>query len=193
MTAEQLFSILNLMTMAAWLPLVFLPRVRWTATVVPVVMPSLLAVIYVVLVAATLPRSEGGFSSLAGVRALFDNPWVLLAGWTHYLAFDLFIGGWEVRDAQRRGIPHLLIVPALVLTFLFGPAGLLLYLAIRWFAPDQRVPTLPAARWSSEGARAGLGRSVVSGVLLGAMARIVMRGVAIEADLPGHECNLSSD
>jgi len=45
---------------------------------------------------------------------------VLLAGWTHYLAFDLFIGGWEVRDAQRRGIPHLLIVPALVLTFLFG-------------------------------------------------------------------------
>ena len=66
------------------------------------------------------------------MRALFDNPWALLAGWTHYLAFDLFIGGWEVRDAQRRGIPHLLIVPALVLTFLLGPAGLLLYLAIRW-------------------------------------------------------------
>jgi hypothetical protein len=64
------------------------------------------------------------------VRALFENPWLLLAGWTHYLAFDLFIGGWEVRDAQRRGIPHLLVVPALVLTFLFGPAGLLLYLAI---------------------------------------------------------------
>ena len=132
MTAEQLFSILNLMTVAAWLPLVFLPRVRWTSTHLPVVMPLLLAVIYVVLVAATLARSEGGFSSLAGVRALFDNPWALLAGWTHYLAFDLFIGGWEVRDAQSRGIPHLLIVPALVLTFLFGPAGLLLYQVIRW-------------------------------------------------------------
>jgi hypothetical protein len=139
MTADQLFSILNLMTVAAWLPLVFLPRVRWTATLLPVVMPLLLAVIYVVLVAATLPRSEGGFSSLAGVSALFDNPWALLAGWTHYLAFDLFIGGWEVRDAQWRGIPHLLIVPALVLTFLFGPAGLLLYLAIRWFAPYSAV------------------------------------------------------
>ena len=145
MTAEQLFSILNMATMAAWLALVFLPRVRWTATVIPVVMPCLLAVIYVILVASTLTQSEGGFSSLAGVRALFDNPWLLLAGWTHYLAFDLFIGGWEVRDAQRRGVPHLLIVPALVLTFLFGPAGLLLYLAIRWFAPDKRVPTLPAA------------------------------------------------
>jgi Domain of unknown function (DUF4281) len=145
MTAEQLFSILNMATVAAWLALVFLPRVRWTATVIPVLMPCLLALVYVILVASTLTHSEGGFSSLAGVRALFDNPWLLLAGWTHYLAFDLFIGGWEVRDAQRRGVPHLLIVPALVLTFLFGPAGLLLYLAIRWFAPDKSIPTLPAA------------------------------------------------
>jgi hypothetical protein len=139
MTADQLFSILNLMTVAAWLPLVLLPRMRWTATHVPMVMPLLLAVIYVVLVATTLGRSEGGFSSLAGVRALFDNPWALLAGWTHYLAFDLFIGGWEVRDAQRRGIPHLLIVPALVLTFLFGPAGWLLYLVIRWWSGASRT------------------------------------------------------
>jgi hypothetical protein len=131
MTAEQLFSILNLITIAAWLPLIFLPRVRWTATVVPLLVPFVLAVIYVVLIAATLARSEGGFSSLAAVRALFDNSWALLAGWTHYLAFDLFIGGWEVRDAQRCGIPHLLIVPVLVLTFFLGPAGLMAYLAIR--------------------------------------------------------------
>jgi hypothetical protein len=139
MTAEQLFSILNLVTMIAWLPLVFLPRTRWAAWIVPVVVPALLAVVYVALVAVALPGSEGGFSSLAGVRALFDDDWGLLAGWTHYLAFDLFIGGWEVRDAQRRGISHLLVVPALVLTFLFGPGGLLLYLAIRTFAPNKRV------------------------------------------------------
>jgi hypothetical protein len=142
MTAEQLFPILNAMTVAAWLPLVLLPRVRWTATVVPVAIPFLLAVIYVVLVAATLTRSEGGFSSLAGVRALFENSWMLLAGWTHYLAFDLFVGGWEVRDAQQRGIPHLLIVPALVLTFLLGPAGFLLYLTIRRFAVKRRAQAL---------------------------------------------------
>jgi hypothetical protein len=141
MTAEQLFSILNLTTIAAWVTLVFLPRARWVAAIVPVIMPALLAVIYVALVAATLPGSEGGFSSLADVRALFNNDWALLAGWTHYLAFDLFIGGWEVRDAQRRNIPHLLVVPALVLTFLFGPAGLGLYLGIRRFAPN-RVPKL---------------------------------------------------
>jgi hypothetical protein len=145
MTAEQLFSILNMMAMVSWLPLVFLPRVRWATTVVPVVMPAVLAVVYVALVAVALPGSEGGFSSLAGVRALFDNPWGLLAGWTHYLAFDLFIGGWEVRDARRRGISHLLIVPALVLTFLLGPGGLLLYLAIRSFVPNKMSPASEAA------------------------------------------------
>jgi hypothetical protein len=79
------------------------------------------------------------------VRTLFENPWGLLAGWTHYLAFDLFIGGWEVRDAQRRGIPHLLVVPALVLTFLLGPGGLLLYLAIRSFVPNKMSPANEAA------------------------------------------------
>jgi hypothetical protein len=145
MTADQLFLMLNMLTMAAWLPLVLLPRRRWATTLLPIAIPLLLAFIYVVLVAATLGRSEGGFSSLAGVRTLFDNPWALLAGWTHYLAFDLFIGGWEARDAQRRGISHLLIVPALVLTFFFGPAGLLLYLAIRRLALGKGAPTAPAA------------------------------------------------
>ena len=134
MTAAQLFSIVNLVTMAAWLPLVFMPRSRWATTVVPIAVPSLLAAVYVALVVTTMPGSDGGFSSLAGVSALFDNPWALLAGWVHYLAFDLFVGGWEVRDAQRHGIPHLLVVPVLLITFLFGPAGLLVYLAIRSFA-----------------------------------------------------------
>jgi len=131
MTPDQLFSILNLMALAAWLPLVFLPRARWASTVIPAVGPVVLAAVYVALLAASLPWTEGGFTSLDGVSALFTNRWALLAGWTHYLAFDLFVGGWEVRDAQAHGVPHLFVVPALVLTFLFGPAGLLLYLAMR--------------------------------------------------------------
>ena len=135
MTADALFRILNTATLLAWLPLIFLPRRRWANTLVPIAMPALLAVVYIALIAVSLPGSDGGFSSLAGVRALFADPRGLLAGWTHYLAFDLFIGGWQVRDAQHRGIRHLVVVPALVLTFLFGPAGLLLYLAISRFAP----------------------------------------------------------
>ena len=65
------------------------------------------------------------------MATLFANPWLLLAGWIHYLAFDLFVGSWEVRDARERGIPHLLVVPCLVMTFLFGPAGWLLYALVR--------------------------------------------------------------
>jgi hypothetical protein len=142
MTAEQLFSLLNLIAIAAWLPLVFLPRARWPSAVGPIVVPSLLAVVYVGLVIVALTQGEGGFSSLAQVRTLFANDWGLLAGWTHYLAFDLFIGGWEVRDAQRRGVPHLLVMPALLLTFLFGPGGLLVYLAMRRLAFMKGSPAL---------------------------------------------------
>ena len=79
----------------------------------------------------TFGRTQGDFNSLAGVAQLFQNPKALLAGWIHYLAFDLFIGSWEVRDAGRAGLHHLLVVPCLVLTFLFGPVGLLLYFALR--------------------------------------------------------------
>jgi hypothetical protein len=135
MTTDTLFGILNLATLAAWLPLVFLPRRRWATNILPIAMPALLAIAYIVLLAASLPWSEGGFSSPTAVRALFNDPNALLAGWTHYLAFDLFIGGWQVRDAQQRNIHHLLVVPCLALTFLFGPAGLLVYLAIRHLAP----------------------------------------------------------
>src|SRR6266566_35749 len=62
---------------------------------------------------------------------LFSNRWLVLAGWIHYLAFDLFVGSWEVRDARERGIPHLAVVPCLLLTFMFGPAGWLAYSGVR--------------------------------------------------------------
>ena len=68
---------------------------------------------------------------LDGVATLFANPWLLLAGWLHYLAFDLLIGTWEARDARERHIPHILLVPCLFMTLMFGPAGWLLYMALR--------------------------------------------------------------
>jgi ABA DEFICIENT 4-like len=86
---------------------------------------------YLAIVVTRFFGAEGGFGSLADVRRLFDEPYLLLAGWIHYLAFDLFIGGWELRDARRLALPHLLVVPCLVLTFLFGPVGLLTYWALR--------------------------------------------------------------
>lgn len=132
MSPEQLFSLCGTLVLPGWLLLVFLPRWKWTARLVcPVLIPLLLALVYLWLVATTFGRTPGGFGSLADVSLLFQNPRALLAGWIHYLAFDLFIGSWEVRDAQRVGLHHLLVVPCLVLTFLFGPVGLLLYFALR--------------------------------------------------------------
>lgn len=135
MTPDDLFRILNLTTLAAWLPLIILPRRRWANTILPIAVPAALAVVYIIFLALSLPGSDGGFSTLSGVSELFQDPRALLAGWIHYLAFDLFIGAWQVRDAQHHGVPHLLVVPALILTFLAGPAGLLLYLGIRQFVP----------------------------------------------------------
>ena len=129
---EAVFSMASAAVLPGWLLLVLAPRWRWTARLVSAVLiPGLLAVLYAAIIAARWGSAEGGFSSLADVQKLFADPWILLAGWIHYLVFDLFIGAWEVRDAGRLGIPHLMVVPCLVLTFLFGPVGLLLYGIVR--------------------------------------------------------------
>ncbi|MBZ5607763.1 MAG: DUF4281 domain-containing protein [Acidobacteriia bacterium] len=132
MSAEQVFSMANTAALLGWLVLaVFGPR-RWAAPLVTgAILPLLLAVLYAGLIAANFGKSQGGFGSLAGVAQLFSNPWLLLAGWVHYLAFDLFIGSWEVRDARNRGIAHWMVIPCLALTFFFGPVGLLLYFLLR--------------------------------------------------------------
>jgi len=132
MTPEQVFSFVNILAMAGWLLLIFAGGRRWSATIAAsVFVPLLLGVFYAGLVLAHWGETSGGFGSLAGVSALFSNQWLLLAGWIHYLAFDLFVGSWEVRDSESLSIPRLLVVPCLVMTFLFGPAGFLLYMLVR--------------------------------------------------------------
>ena len=132
MTPEALFSIVNPIALVGWILLIVLPRQRWVANIAAAwAIPGLLAIIYVVVIGTHIIGSPGGFSSLPDVATLFANPWLLLGGWIHYLAFDLFVGSWEARDARERGVPHLALMPCLLLTFLFGPAGWLLYLLAR--------------------------------------------------------------
>jgi hypothetical protein len=131
MSPHQLFPMLNVAAMVGWLLLAVSPRWPRLIDVAGRAFPLAFACVYIVAIAANWRGSEGGFSSLADVATLFANPWLLLAGWIHYLAFDLFVGAWEARDARERRIPHLLVLPCLALTFMFGPAGLLLYLALR--------------------------------------------------------------
>jgi Domain of unknown function (DUF4281) len=129
---DQIFSIANFAALCCWLLLIVFPGKPWVSHVVSgVVVPAAFAALYSIIIAIHFAGSSGGFSSLADVARLFSHPWLLLAGWIHYLAFDLLVGGWEVRDARERGIRQLFVVPCLILTFLFGPAGWLLYLGVR--------------------------------------------------------------
>ena len=132
MTPEFVFKIANSLALLAWLLLIVLGRKRWVSGLVTAVLaPCVFALAYVAIFATHGSESTGNFNTLAGVSALFSNPWLLLAGWIHYLAFDLFTGSWQVRDAARQGISHWLVIPCLILTFLLGPAGLLLYFVLR--------------------------------------------------------------
>jgi hypothetical protein len=133
MSLETVFSICNTLALLGWLALVLAPGWRWTSRLITsVIIPSLLALIYGYFLISGWGNGQGGFGSLEGVRLLFDNPRLLLAGWIHYLTFDLFIGSWEVRDSRKLGISHFLVIPCLLLTFLLGPLGLLTYFLLRW-------------------------------------------------------------
>ena len=144
MTIEGVFSGCNLLAMAGWILLLAIPRRRAAMIAAGTVIPLTLAAIYLALFALHARESDGGFSSLAAVARLFENHWLLLAGWVHYLAFDLFIGAWETRDALARRVPRLLLAPCLVMTFMLGPIGLLCYHVVRG-RPYQPldVPVLP--------------------------------------------------
>ena len=140
------FDLAGLLAMLGWLGLLvslFVSRARpiaWPAAQLAV--PAILAVAYILLIAEGFGTEGGGFGSIGEVRALFANDSALAAGWLHYLAFDLFVGAWIVRDGTARGIYKLLILPSLPLTFLFGPAGLLLYLLVRLASPSRPDPEM---------------------------------------------------
>ncbi|NJM34434.1 MAG: DUF4281 domain-containing protein [Rhodomicrobium sp.] len=132
MTPETIFQIANLTALAGWIALLASPLIPTLADrIAGLAVPLLLAVAYVGLVLAFFGQADGGFDTLANVMRLFTTPEAVLAGWLHYLAFDLFIGAWEVRKARAESIAFLLVVPCLALTFMFGPAGLLAFMVIR--------------------------------------------------------------
>ena len=130
---DQLFGWAGQAAMLGWLILLFLPR-RWPAlTAIPrFIIPFGLSLLYAGLAMAHFFTVEGGgYGSLEEVGALLGKEEMLLAGWVHYLAFDLFIGGWIAVEADKVGVNRLIQAPILILTFMFGPVGLALFLAMR--------------------------------------------------------------
>ncbi|MEM9488531.1 MAG: ABA4-like family protein [Myxococcota bacterium] len=127
------FTICNYAVLPAWLLLLVAPHKAITQRLVHALwIPALLTLVYTTMLLGGPEAPEGAsFSSLEGVMLFFTMPHATLAGWVHFLAFDLFIGAWETRDARRRGIRHVYIAPCLFLTLMLGPIGLTLYLLLR--------------------------------------------------------------
>ncbi len=135
MDHQTAFNLINASVLPAWALLVFAPNWRWTDRLVHSgLWPVGLGLVYLFGLFSSVafgPDVAVDFTTIEGVSAIFSHPLGVLTGWTHYLVFDLFAGMWEARDAKRRGVRHWLLVPCLLLTFVAGPAGLLLYFAVR--------------------------------------------------------------
>ena len=141
MSPDQLFQLANPLALLGWVALLASPLApRAAQAVAAVAVPLLLSLAYAGLVLAFWWEAPGGFGFLPEVQALFTHPQIALAGWLHYLAFDLFLGAWEVRTARAEEIPHWAVIPCLVLTFLFGPAGLLAFAILRFTLARKILP-----------------------------------------------------
>lgn len=129
MTPEALFGLVGLPAVLGWAVLILAPR-RWPPLLwLPgLIIPLALSLIYAVLILTHFAGADGGFDSLAALRLLFADDWLLLAGWLHYLAFDLMVGTLMAVRMDRAGIIRLVQAPVLLLVFLFGPLGVVLAL-----------------------------------------------------------------
>jgi len=146
MTPHELFPIPNSAAALCWLMLMGAkPGSAWPRRIA-VVAALLLAMTYAALIGTFIGQGQGDFQSLAGVQRLFEHPGLLLAGWVHYLVFDLLVGLWEREEAARIGLSRWLLLPCLFLTLMFGPIGWLVFLAMRQMKLLGHTATLADAR-----------------------------------------------
>lgn len=155
MTIDQAFVAANTGFILLWLLLIALPHAGITHRLVQSpVLPLAMAACYLAYALPGFilgsPGEGGGFGSLEAVMIAFTSKQAVMAGWIHYLVFDLFIGAWQVRDARRRAITHWKIIPCLILTLMLGPVGLGLYLLLR---------AVTVRQWSLDEASPGSSRS----------------------------------
>ena len=131
MSADDLFGLASAAVLPGWLILILAPRSHklggrwvWLDRIPALLIPFGLSALYTGLILAHFAGAEGGgFGSIAQVRALFASDFGLLAGWVHYLAFDLMIGAVMAGQMDKMGLSRLSQAPLLALIFLFGPLG----------------------------------------------------------------------
>ena len=140
MNWDSIFSLTNAVAMLGWLALAVLPRKPLTLSAVLYLGVGLLCLGYATLIILSVghvidPVRLAGTAepdlldySIAGLRPLFMSDGGIVIGWTHYLAFDLFVGLWIARDADSKGVGRLVQLPFLFVTLMAGPIGLLTWL-----------------------------------------------------------------
>lgn len=132
MSWSTLFAATNAIALVAWALLIFGPRGSRTAAIVLYFGVGLLCLAYAAMFVAQFDSLIGdGVTGIEGIRALFAKDGGIVLGWTHYLAFDLFIGQWIAKDADHKGFSRIAQAPVLLLTLFAGPIGLLIWLVIR--------------------------------------------------------------
>ncbi|PPD28257.1 MAG: hypothetical protein CTY20_10805 [Hyphomicrobium sp.] len=131
MNWETAFQAASTLAFVGWVLLAAAPRSARVLGILRYGIVGLICAAYALLVALYLGRVEGGgFMSLAGVKALMSSDPVILAGWLHYLAFDLMAGLWIASKADEMGLSRIAQVPFLFLTLMLGPVGLLAFYGV---------------------------------------------------------------
>lgn len=131
MKHELIFSFAGILAMAGWISLLLSPLLpTWSERIAGLAIPVILSAGYMIMTFA-FPPPTGGFGSFAEVTELFSHADALIAGWIHYLAFDLLVGAWICRQGRRDGMAFWLVAPCLPVTFLLGPAGYLMFQIVR--------------------------------------------------------------
>jgi hypothetical protein len=129
---EQIFMITSPIMFSGWLALVLSPlAAKFTIRYATYIAPGILSLAYMVLIMSFWAGTPGGFDTFENVKLLFTKDEIIMAGWLHYLAFDLFVGAWIVANARLKAIPFWLALICLPVTLMFGPIGFVLYMAIR--------------------------------------------------------------
>lgn len=133
MTPSAIFSIAGMITMPMWILMILLPKWKVTKFLIDFkVIPLVLSLLYVIYIFKAI--QIGGmmdFGSLQSIMTLFTEENTALAGWIHYLAFDLIVGMWMLDQNKKLGIHQLIMAPCLFATFMFGPLGFLLFKIIK--------------------------------------------------------------
>ncbi len=128
MNPETIFNFANAFVLIGWILLFAAPHWKYTQTIVLKGVILIFSILYSITLIKGLGNFDmNSFSTLAGVKVLFQSDEALAMGWLHYLAFDLFVGAYIVRDGQTASINRFVYSACLPFTFMFGPFGYLLY------------------------------------------------------------------